>query len=432
VRIRGLCIAFAEPNSSAEATAAKYPFIGNIFLEIDDSARSPHDGAKSCIMSPTLIFILGGCLTGAVQLAAGIGIGMWIRRRGSPAAGPAKHDLLQAELIAKRLQDLAVEMSSSVGEHRSKLDQASQLLTSGTNTSEEQLADLVVDVIGNVVRANQNLKTKLETAECRLQEQAVEIEAHMSRSLTDALTGLPNRREFNARLEERMGAWNRRRDVFSLLLLDVDHFKKLNDRYGHLAGDQVLATIGRALRGAIRREDAVARFGGEEFAVLLPSTSLEQAILAAQKVREAVARVSINRGGQQIAVTVSGGLATIESNERIEGLIQRADSALYAAKGAGRNCTFLHNGIDCRLAEGSQNEVAGSSSSAARLVELINSPDAHKPLAVELPDEQAVDFGSFLERDNISAELAHTCDELRRFLEERAPLQVVPVMPAAQ
>src|SRR4029078_6936361 len=202
----------------------------------------------------------------------------------------------------------------SVGEHRSKLDQASQLLTSGSDTSDESLAELVVDVIGNVVRANQNLKTKLDTAEGRLQEQAVEIEAHMSRSLTDALTGLPNRREFNERLEERMGAWNRRRDVFSLLLIDVNHFKKLNDRYGHLAGDQVLATIGRALRGAIRREDAVARFGGEEFAILLPATCLNQAILAAQKVRDAVARVTISRGNQQIAITVSGGLATIQSN----------------------------------------------------------------------------------------------------------------------
>jgi diguanylate cyclase len=327
---------------------------------------------------------------------------------------------MQASLIAKRLQDLADEMSLSVGEHRSKLDQASQLLTSGTDTNDDQLTELVVDVIGNVVRANQNLKTKLDTAEGRLQEQAVEIEAHMSRSLTDALTGLPNRREFNARLEERMGAWNRRRDVFSLLLIDVDHFKKLNDRYGHLTGDQVLATIGRTLRGAIRREDAVARFGGEEFAILLPSTSLEDAIQAAQKVREAVARVSINRGGQQIAVTVSGGLARIESNERVEALIQRADSALYAAKGAGRNCTFLHNGIDCQLAEGSQTEMAQSSSSAARLVELINSPDAHKPPTDESQDGQFMGFGKFLPRDTISAELAETCEELRRFLEERA------------
>jgi diguanylate cyclase (GGDEF)-like protein len=275
-------------------------------------------------------------------------------------------------------------------------------------------------VIGNVVRANQGLKSKLDMAEGRLQEQAVEIEAHMSRSLTDALTGLPNRREFNERLEQRMSAWNRRQDVFSLLLVDVDHFKKLNDRYGHLAGDEVLAALGRALRGAIRREDSVARFGGEEFAILLPSTSLEDAISAAQKVREAVARVAITRNNQQINVTVSGGLATIEPNERVEALIQRADSALYAAKEAGRNCTFLHNGIDCRLAEGLQSEMAQASNPAARLVELINSPDAHKPPIEEPQDAPIMKFGTFLPRDTISAELAQTCDDLRRILEQRA------------
>jgi diguanylate cyclase (GGDEF)-like protein len=273
-------------------------------------------------------------------------------------------------------------------------------------------------VIGDVVRANQNLQSKLDTAENRLQEQAVEIEAHISRSLTDPLTGLPNRREFNDRLEERMAAWNRRREVFSLLLLDVDHFKKLNDRYGHLAGDQVLATIGRALRVAIRREDAVARYGGEEFAILLPATILSDAALAAEKVREAIGRVTVNSNNREIAVTVSGGLATIEPNEQIESLIQRADSALYAAKAAGRNCTFAHNGIDCQLAgaPGEANPPAGASS---RLVELIHSPDAHKPPVADPTNPKAAGFGAYLPAETISAELAQTCHELRRYLEQR-------------
>ena len=382
------------------------------------------------MMSNTLIFVLGGCVIGTVQMLVGIGVGMWARRGSGPSASPGRHDLLQASLIAKRLQDLADEVSSSVGEHRSQLERASHLLVTGSGTTDDALSDMVVDVIGNVVRANHSLKAKLDMAEARLKEQAVELEGHMSRSLTDALTGLPNRREFNSRLEERMGAWNRRRDVFSLLLIDVDHFKKLNDRYGHLAGDQVLATIGRAMRGAVRREDLVARFGGEEFAILLPSTSMEQAIQAAQKVREAVARIAITRGNQPISVTVSGGLATIESGERVESLIQRADSALYAAKEAGRNCTFLHNGLDCRLAEGSYSETLPTSNSAARLVELIYSPESQKAPAGESPETQPIDLGSFLPRDTISAELAQTCDELRRIVGDQTLAQEQPAVAA--
>jgi len=252
------------------------------------------------MFSHTLIFVLGGCLIGALQVAIGCAIGLWVRRAAPPLSDPPRHDLVQASLIAKRLQDLADECRPASASIAASSIRPANCSRRAPARVDESLAELVVDVIGDVVRANQNLKSKLNTAEGRLQEQAVEIEAHMSRSLTDALTGLPNRREFNERLEERMGAWNRRRDVFSLLLLDVDHFKKLNDRYGHLAGDQVLSTIGRALRGSIRREDAVARFGGEEFAILLPSTSLEDAVQAAQKVREAVARVAIDRNNQQI------------------------------------------------------------------------------------------------------------------------------------
>jgi diguanylate cyclase (GGDEF)-like protein len=370
------------------------------------------------VSSHTLLFILGGCLLGAIQLMVGMTIGIWVRRGSSADSRSGQQDMIQVSLIAKRLQKLADEMSSTLGEHCTRLDKASVLLTTSETKPNEVLAEMVVDVIGEIMRSNQNLKSKLETAEQRLQQQATQIESHISRALTDPLTGLPNRREFNERLEERMAAWNRRGEIFSLLLLDVDHFKKFNDEYGHLAGDQVLAAMGRALRGSIRRDDMVARYGGEEFAVLLPGTTLEAATAVAKNVREAVSRLKIDFQGQQLAVTTSAGLATIQVSELPESLIHRADAALYAAKGAGRNCAYLHDGQDCHPAAPGQEADKKPTGGAADLVALINSPDAEKP-AIDDASSQTNGFGNYLPREEISAEFAQTCEELRRFVEER-------------
>jgi diguanylate cyclase len=370
------------------------------------------------ISSPFLLIAVG-CLLGAVQLAVGIAIGMWLRRTDAADVRPGPQDMVQARAIAERLRTLADEMTCSVGEHRTKLEGATAALTSREPRSDETLAELVAGVIGDIMRANQELEAKLQTAETRLKEQAAEIETHISRSLTDPLTGLPNRREFNNRLEERMSAWNRRREVFSLLLVDVDHFKKLNDVHGHLAGDQVLAMMGRSLRTAIRREDAVARYGGEEFAILLPCTALEPAVRVAENVRQSIAKIAVDHGGQRLSVTASVGLATIQANELAETLIQRADAALYAAKAGGRNCAYVHNGSDCRPANDLQ-AAQQPLSSSEKIVQLINSPDLESQLVAETKITKTNEFGSFLPRDEISPELVQTCEDLRKFVEERS------------
>lgn len=371
------------------------------------------------MFSTTLLFVLGGCVLGAIQLVAGIAIGMWLRQSDRGEAHRGRQDMVQASEIARRLAALADEMSSSAYEHRSQLDKASQMLTADDGRNDESLAELVVDVIGDIVRANQNLQSKLETAESRLEEQAAEIEAHISRSLTDPLTGLPNRREFDDRMEERMSAWNRRREAFSLVLLDVDHFKRLNDEHGHLVGDQVLAAIGRALRCAVRREDAVARYGGEEFAILLPSSALEQAVHVVEKVRGAVAAAVVHHHGGRIAITVSAGLATIAVNERAESLIERADSAMYAAKAAGRDRGFVHDGTQSKSIADFLSQSIEPGNPAAELVAMINSPEAQNAVIDDLADEQAYDFGTYLQREVISDELALTCEELRQYIEQR-------------
>jgi diguanylate cyclase len=382
------------------------------------------------MVSYTLLIVLGGCLLGAFQLAVGVAIGLWARKSDANAYRRGRNDMLQAGAIAKQLQALANEMSLCIGEHRSELEHASQVLTSDGEVANESIANVVANVIGDIVLCNQNLQAKLNMAEGRLQDQAVEIEAHISRSLTDALTGLPNRREFNERMEERMSAWNRRGETFSLVLLDVDHFKKLNDVYGHLAGDQVLAMLSGVLRTAIRREDFVARFGGEEFAVLLPNTLPAEAALVAEKVREAVAALVVNHHQQQIRVTISSGIAGIQPSEEADSLIQRADAALYAAKGAGRNCAFMHDGAECRLAAAGTLEVTPSA--AARLVELINSPDATKRDEDQVLGDAVSGIKSYLPSESISAALAETCQELRRFLEKRGGRSEDPVSPASQ
>ena len=350
--------------------------------------------------------MIGGCVLGLVQIGIGIAIGMWLRRGDSTDSDRSKEDMRQAGLIAQRLQSLADEMSSNVGAHRAHLDQASQALTSDEHQNDEKLAEFVTDVIGDIVRANQSLQTKLETAEKRLQEQQSEIETHISRSMTDPLTGLPNRRDFSDRLEERMAGWKRRGEVFSLLMLDVDHFKKLNDKHGHQAGDEVLKTIGRALRGVLRRDDAVARYGGEEFVMILPGTTLEQARAVAEKVRQTIAKVEVNRGGTKITATISGGLATIQREEQSESLMQRADAALYAAKAGGRNCAYLHDGKVCRANVETPAGAAAPFSTGPKGTEKKSAGRAF-PAANQPPHEE------------ISAELAQTCEELRQFVEER-------------
>jgi diguanylate cyclase (GGDEF)-like protein/PAS domain S-box-containing protein len=150
-------------------------------------------------------------------------------------------------------------------------------------------------------------------------------------ALTDALTGLATRRHFLAEAEREVRR-ARRGHALSLLLLDVDHFKDINDRRGHAAGDRVLVELGRTLRAVMREVDVAGRLGGEEFAVLLPDTDEPEAFAAAERLREALAGTK--------DFTVSIGVATLEPGDDDPAeLIGRADTAMYEAKRAGRNCT---------------------------------------------------------------------------------------------
>lgn len=182
----------------------------------------------------------------------------------------------------------------------------------------------------------------------------------LDQAATDALTGLYNRRVLDERLAEEIQRTRRFGQVFSLLLLDLDYFKRLNDRHGHVFGDSVLQTLARILRLQARDIDLVARYGGEEFVFLLPATDGSGARLVAERVRQAVAEADFSLpGGERVPVTVSIGIATFPENaDSAEALVARADHALYTAKNTGRNRVYLYRDTLKAEIEGNPGRIA--------------------------------------------------------------------------
>jgi diguanylate cyclase (GGDEF)-like protein/PAS domain S-box-containing protein len=168
--------------------------------------------------------------------------------------------------------------------------------------------------------------------------QAVEDADRAKRdALTDELTGLPNRRMFDAALGGRLENLGRYGWQFGLLIVDIDHFKKVNDLHGHAAGDAVLACVGSTLQGAVRAGDVVARWGGDEFAVLVEASDDAGLRETAARIRVLVAQSETRRDGLSVTVRVSVGGTLAAAVDAPDGLFARADAALYTAKHSGRN-----------------------------------------------------------------------------------------------
>jgi two-component system cell cycle response regulator len=157
----------------------------------------------------------------------------------------------------------------------------------------------------------------------------------------DPLTGLRNRRSFLELGTVEVARSNRYELPMSMLLLDVDHFKSVNDTHGHAGGDQVLSAVSALLRKQLRTPDLAARWGGEEFVIALPSTDLAGGEVAAERLRQSVERLVIAHGSTSISVTVSIGLAALRPGERLDSVIDRADRAMYTAKVGGRNRVMI-------------------------------------------------------------------------------------------
>lgn len=197
-----------------------------------------------------------------------------------------------------------------------------------------KLKDSQGDLLGNM-RATIDFITNAAGDRSRLDE---ELKRVKKLSMTDELTGLPNRRAFLDRLENELGRVKRHHEPLSLILIDLDDFKKVNDTYGHAVGDQVLKCYAEDVFSLFRQYDLVARYGGEEFAVLSPNTDMEGAVSSLGKAMDRVKNLRFEFSGDSIMVpSFSAGIAVYRDGENIDAFIDRADQALYRAKSLGRN-----------------------------------------------------------------------------------------------
>ena len=202
------------------------------------------------------------------------------------------------------------------------------------------VVESLVQATKEMEKNNEALETRLTASKNEITQLQQNLETVRNESLTDPLTSLANRKHFDDALAKAAADARSRGDQLSLMMADIDHFKRFNDSYGHLTGDQVLRLVAMSVKQNIKGQDIAARYGGEEFAVVLPNTVLRSAITVADHIRRAVMGKELMKRstGEHLGrVTISIGVAALRPDDTQQTLIERADSCLYAAKRSGRN-----------------------------------------------------------------------------------------------
>lgn len=236
--------------------------------------------------------------------------------------------------------ELSHRIEGEIGSHSYRIQEISASL----REAKEGEPEAVLDAASRIMLANQQLQAELAAARVEITEHRQKVKELAAEARTDPLTGLANRRAFGEDLGRRIEQWRRHKVPLSMVMVDIDHFKSINDRYTHAGGDTALQHMGDLLRGALREMDVPVRYGGEEFAVILPGTKLPEALQVAERLRATIASRGFLFEGQTIAMTASLGVATAVADDNSTTIVERADAALYAAKQAGRNRAYVHDG----------------------------------------------------------------------------------------
>ena len=277
----------------------------------------------------------------AVGLTCGYFIGRWYTMHVEPKR--LRRDRKKTVSAMLKLLESTKELTDDVDSHNTALNSAKQEL--GDIQDAGNLADLQSMLMSNieqVVKSNRRLEHDLVVSQYKLKEQAHELDRSRDEARTDALCKVGNRKAVDETLTYMVSRFHSKKVSFGLMLIDVDHFKRINDTFGHTAGDEVLSSIAIALKECVRPTDFVGRLGGDEFVVMFGGLKNENARAVGARVREAIELYdfSINANGQSTVATLSMGLAIMRPGDTMETIYKRSDAALYRAKELGRNRLF--------------------------------------------------------------------------------------------
>ncbi len=271
----------------------------------------------------------------AVVATLGYVFGRRTRARGEDSGERSRRELRRAHAVAAELERIALQVRKSLARHHSSLAKFKSRV-GRLNEGQQELAwkELCREV-DDVLKPTLHLASQMASAYDEIRQQSANLMT-FTEVRTDSLTGVSNRRGLDDALATQFAMMNRYNTLFSLVMIDIDYFKQVNDREGHLYGDKVLQELARLLDDSARETDLVARYGGEEFVIVMPQTELFGACVFAERFRSRVA--------ERLDITVSIGVAAALDGDTQQSLLARADSALYGAKSAGRNCAWRHDG----------------------------------------------------------------------------------------
>lgn len=249
----------------------------------------------------------------------------------------ARRELKRAHMVARELEKIADSVRKDLAVHRGSVSRFKERVRELSDHRDDASWQDLCKEAESMLRPTLKLAMQISLAYDEIRQQSTQLMT-FTEIRTDPLTGVSNRRALDETLDNMFAMMTRYDHHFSVAILDIDHFKQINDQQGHLHGDRILQEFARLLDDSVRDTDMVARYGGEEFVVVMPNTTLEGASIFSERLREVVQ--------QRLPLTISAGLGAASKGDSPQTLLSRADSALYSAKAAGRNRVFRHDGVE--------------------------------------------------------------------------------------